>query len=103
MSYVLKYIDNHKIEILNEENIETYVWRYIIKHKIFTENHIVIDYLKEKFGIHPQLIYRYEKNIKKFRNIKRELRNKFKSVLNKLESINLINRTTYTDKIYMVS
>ncbi len=102
MSYVLKYIKNQKIEILNEENIESYAWKYILQHKIFTENHIVIDYLKEKFGIHPQLIYRYEKNIKKFRNIKRELRNKFKSVLNNLESINLIQRTTYTDKIYIV-
>jgi len=102
MNYIMEYINNHRLEILNEENIESYAWKYILKHKIFTENHIVIDYLKEKFGIHPQLVYRYENNIKKFRNIKKELRLKFKSVLNELETVKLINRTTYTDKIFIV-
>lgn len=102
MSYVLKYINNHKIEILNEENIETYVWRYIITHKIFTENNIMMDYLKEKFGIQPQLVYRYDKFVKKFKNIKISLLTKFKSVLDNLEKMILIKKTTYIDKMYIV-
>lgn len=103
MSYILNYINNHKTEILNNENIETYIWRYIIKHKIFTENHIMMDYLKEKYGISSQLIYKYDKIVKKFRNIKINLLTKFKFILDNLETTNLINKTTYNDKIYMVS
>lgn len=103
MSLISNYISRHKTEILDDKNIESYVWRYIITHKIFTENHIMMDYLKEKYGIYPQLVYRYNKIVKKFGNIKKELQTRFKSVLDDLETINLVKRTTYTDKIYIVN
>ena len=102
MSYILNRINKNKIEILNDENIESYVWRYILKHKFFTENKVMMDYLEEKYRIPPQLFYKYDKIIRRYRSITQDLQSKIKSTLENLETINLVKRTIYTDKIYIV-
>lgn len=99
---ISNYIEKYKREILDEKNIDFFIWKYLLRHRIFTIEIIVKDYLKKEYGLFIQIVKRLKDDYESYKNIKIELKDKFKTVLDKLESGKMINETKYNNKIYVV-
>lgn len=102
MSIISNYIEKYASSIFNIEEIEFYIWKYLLEHRIFTVEIIVSDYLQEKFGLYIQIVKRLNDDYNNYRNTKKELRSKFKMILDELRLGKMVRELKYSNKIFSV-
>lgn len=102
MTLISNYIEKYKNDILEDKIIEFYIWKYLLNNRIFTVEIIVKDYLKETFGLYIQIVKRLNNDYETYRNMKNELKDKFKMTLDKLRLGKMIKELRYSNKIYSV-
>ena len=88
--------------MLNSNSIEVFIWKYISRHNVFTLPNIIIYYLKKEYGLFPSISRRNKEDHENYKDIRNELKRQFKAILDKIESEKIINKTSYSDKIYKV-
>lgn len=99
---ISNYLSKYRSNIFNNEEIEFYVWKYLLNHRIFTVEIIVKDYLQENFGLYIQIVKRLSIDYETYRNIKNDLKDKFKMTLDKLRLGKMVKELRYSNKIYSV-
>lgn len=102
MALISNYIEKYKTDILEDKIIEFFIWKYLLNNRIFTIEIIVKDYLKKEFGLYIQIVKRLSIDYETYRNIKNDLKDKFKMTLDKLRLGKMVKELRYSNKIYSV-
>ncbi len=102
MSIISNYIEKYKDNIFNDEKIEFFIWKYILINRIFTINIITTDYLKLEFGLYFEIVHRIKDNYGNYKNIRNELKDKFKMILDELRLGKMVRELKYSNKIFSV-
>jgi len=99
---ISNYIEKYRLNIFNNKEIEFYIWKYLTSNRIFTVEIIVSDYLKEKFGLYAQIVKRLDIDYENYKNTKKDLKDKFKMILDELRLGKMVRELKYSNKIYSV-